>query len=69
MQRFAAPADEGSWPQNRLDLVHFVLFGDCRKGDDVPWLLSEHMANEIVLVEPLQDDDNGAGTLVVEPTV
>jgi hypothetical protein len=49
--------------------VHFVLFGDCRKGDDVPWLLSEHMANEIVLVEPLQDDDNGAGTLVVEPTV
>jgi hypothetical protein len=27
------------------------------------------MANEIVLVEPLHDDDNGAGTLVVEPTV
>ena len=49
--------------------MHFVLFGDCRKGEDLPRLLSEHMANEIVLVQPLHNDDNGACTLVVEPTV
>jgi hypothetical protein len=53
----------------RLDPVHFVLFGDCRKADDLPRLLGEHMAHEIVLVQPLHDDDNGAVTLVVEPAV
>src|SRR5690242_17248684 len=69
MQCFAAPAGESSRSQDCLDLVHLVLFGDCRKADDLPVLLRENMANEIVLVQPLHNNDNDAVTLVVEPAV
>jgi hypothetical protein len=65
MQRFAAPAHEGSQSQNRLDLVHFVLFGNRRKWDDLPRLLSEHMANDFhelpnVLVTPYSSSSTEA---------
>jgi len=50
MQRLALPAHEGSWSEDRPDLVHLVRFGDGRKAHDLPRLLSEHVANEIILV-------------------
>ena len=49
--------------------MHLVLLGDRREADDFPLLLREHMANEIVLVQSLHNDDQGAGTFVVEPAV
>ena len=54
---------------DRLDLVHLIGFGDGRKAHDFPGLLLEDVANEIVLVQPLHDDHDGALTLVVEPAV
>ena len=69
MQRFTAPAGEPSRSPDRLVLVHLVGFGDRRKAHDLPRLLGEHMANEIILVQPLHDDDDGAVALVVEPAV
>jgi len=36
---------------------------------DLPRLLAEHVADQIVLVEPLHDDDDGATALVIEPAV
>jgi hypothetical protein len=39
------------------------------ESEDIPVLLTEHVADEVVLVQPLHDDDNGAATLVVEPAV
>jgi hypothetical protein len=56
-------------PPDRLDLVHLIGFGDRRKAHDLPRLLGEHMADEVVLVQPLHDDDDGTTALVVEPAV
>jgi hypothetical protein len=49
--------------------VHLVVFGDCRKADDLPRLLAQHMTHEIVFVEALHDDDNRPTALVVLPAV
>jgi hypothetical protein len=49
--------------------VHLVLFGDCRKVDDLARLLGQHMTDKIVFVQPLHDNDDGAGTFVIEPAV
>ena len=49
--------------------MHLVGFGDRRKAHDLPRLLREHVADEVVLVQPLHDDDDGAMPLVVEPAV
>jgi hypothetical protein len=54
---------------DRLDLVLLVGFSDCRKTQDLPRLLPEHVADEVVLMQSLHDDDNGPVTLVVEPAV
>jgi hypothetical protein len=49
--------------------VLLVGFGDRRKAQDLPQLLREHVADEVVLVQPLHDDDDGAVALVIEPAV
>jgi hypothetical protein len=49
--------------------VPLVFLGDGRKAQDIPVLLLEDVANQIVLVQPLHNDHNGAVTLVVEPAV
>ena len=69
VQRLAAPVHEVSRSQDRLDLMHLIGFGDRRKPHDFPGLLREDVADEIVLVQPLHDDDDGAAPLVVEPAV
>ena len=69
MQGLALTAREGLRSPDRLDLVHLVGFGDRREAHDLPGLLPEHVADEIVFVQPLHDDDDGAMPLVVEPAV
>ena len=69
MQSVALTAREGSRFPDRLDLVLLVGFGDCRKAHDLPLLLPEDMADEIVFVQPLHDYDDGAVPFVIEPAV
>ena len=49
--------------------MHLVGFGDRRKAHHLPWLLAEHVADEVVLVQALHDDDDAATAFVVEPAV
>ena len=46
-----------------------VLLGNCREAQDLPLLLAEDVTDEVVFVEPLHDDDDGAMPLVVEPAI
>jgi len=63
MQSLAVPARKASRSPDRLDLVHLVRLGDGRKANDLPWLLLEHVADQVVFVQPLHDDDDGAAAL------
>ena len=69
MQGLALTTCEAPRSQDRLDLVHLVHFGDRRKAQDFPLLLRENMADQVVLMQPLHDDDDGAVPLVVESAV
>src|SRR5207248_889910 len=62
-------AGEASRSPDRLDLVRPVGFGDRRKAQDFPVLLAEDVADEVVFVQPLHDDDDGAALLIVLPAV
>src|SRR6516162_1426533 len=69
MQCLARTAGEASRSPDRVDRVHLVGFGDRRKAHNLPRLLAEHVANQVVLVQPLHDDDDAAKAFVVEPAV
>jgi len=69
MQRLARTSGETSRSPDRLDRVHLVGFGDRWKAEDFPRLLAENVADEVVLVQPLHDDDDRATAFVVEPAV
>ena len=45
-------ASEALRSPDRLDRVHLVGFGDRRKAEDLPRLLTESVAGEVVLVQP-----------------
>jgi hypothetical protein len=46
-----------------------LRLGDRRKAEDLPILLRQHVADQIVLVQPVHDQDDGARLLVVEARV
>ena len=69
MQCFAPAAPEAAPAPDRLDLVHLVGFGAGREAENLPRLLREDMADEVVLVQPLHDNDDRAVPLVVEAAV
>src|ERR1700746_1046721 len=69
VQRLALTAPEAARSPDRLDAVHLVGFGDRREAQNLPRLLREHVADEVVLVQPLHDQDDRAVALVVEPAV
>ena len=50
VQRLAVTAPEAARSPDRLDPVHLVGFGDRRKAQNLPGLLREDVANEIVFV-------------------
>ena len=56
-------------PQHRRDPVRLVVIGDRRDTHDLPRFLGQHVADEIVLVQPVHDQDDGARLLVVEAAV
>ena len=51
---------------DRLNPAYLLGFGDRRKAQNLPGLLRKDVADEVVLVQPLHDDDDGAISLVVE---
>ena len=63
------PAGEASRPERSLNAMLLVRFGDGRKADHLPGLLLEHVADQIVLVQPLHDQHDRAMALVVQPAV
>jgi hypothetical protein len=60
VQRLTPSAGEAAWFPDRLDPVRLVDLGDRRKAHNLPGLLREPVADQIVLVQPLHDDDDGA---------
>jgi len=69
VQRLALPAGEDARPRQGIDHMRLVRLGDRRKAHDVPILLRQHVADQIVLVQPVHDQDDGALILVLEAAV
>src|SRR5262249_17505474 len=69
LQRLAAPPREMLRPQRRVDLLRLVRLGERREAHDLPRLLRQHMARQIVLVQSVHDQDDRTRELVVEPAV
>jgi len=55
--------------QRRLDHVRLVVLGDRREAHDLPWLLRQHVADQVVFVQPVHDQDDRTLPLVVEARV
>jgi hypothetical protein len=69
MQGLALPAREHAGPGLGVDDVRLVGLRDRRKAHHLPVLPGEHMARQVVLVEPVHDQDDRAFRLVVETAV
>jgi hypothetical protein len=76
MQGLARLAAEGLPSKYRLNRVQLLLIGDRRKTHHLPRLLRQHMAGEVILrvtpgplVQPVHDQRDRTGQLVVEATV
>jgi hypothetical protein len=52
MQRLAQTASEASRSPDRLDRVHLVGFGDRRKAEDLPRLLTESTRSRGLISSP-----------------
>src|SRR5204863_9159374 len=65
VQCLALPPGEALRPPDRFDLVHLPGFGNRRKAHHLPRLLPEYVADEVVLVQPLHDNDDGPRALVL----
>jgi hypothetical protein len=69
MQGLARFAAEGLPSEHRLGPVQLVVFGNRRETHDLPRLLRQHVAGEVVLVQSMHDQHDGARELVVEATI
>src|SRR5271166_1532152 len=69
VQCLAPPTGKMPRSPYRLDRVGFVLLGDRREAHDLPIFLGQHVADEIVLVQPVHDQDDGTLLLVVQSAV
>jgi hypothetical protein len=78
VQGLAARPCEDPRPRQGVDQVSLVRLGDRRKAYDLPILLRQYVADQIVprvtpegqaLVQPVHDQDDCSLLLVVEPAV
>jgi hypothetical protein len=69
MQCLARPPREPPLPPHRLDHKGLVVLGDCREAHDLPILLAQNVADQIILVQPVHDQDDRTLPLVIEATV
>jgi hypothetical protein len=66
VQGLARLAAEGLPSEHGLDSVPFVLLGDRRQAHNLPLLLRQYMARQVVLVQPVHDQDDRTRKLVVQ---
>src|SRR5436305_12861570 len=52
-----------------LNYVRLILLRDGRKANHIPRFQAKHMADKIVFMQSLHDEDNASLSLIVEPTV
>jgi len=69
VQGFTRSAAKDLPPEHRLDPVPLVLLGNRRQAHDLPLLLGQYMAGEVVLVPPVHDQHDRTRELVVQPAV
>jgi len=50
---------------HRLDCPNLALLGDRRAAHDLPIFLGKYVPDQIVLVQPMHDQDDGTLLLVV----
>ena len=65
VQRLAPPPAEDSPPRQSVDHVPLVRLGDRRKAHDLPILLRQHVADQIILVQPVHDQNDRPVLFVV----
>jgi hypothetical protein len=68
MQGFAARSGNAAALQSCLDDMRLVVLGNRREEQPLPRLLCQQAADQIVLVQPARDQDNGTRPLVVQST-
>jgi hypothetical protein len=69
LQRLAAAPGDRLAPPEIFEGMAFVRFGERRQCEEVPGFLRQHVAREVVLVQPVHDEDDRPGVLVVEAAV
>jgi hypothetical protein len=67
VQGLAALSGVQALVQFAVERPNLVLLGDRREAHDIPILLRHHMAGEIVLVQPVHDQDDRPRPGVVQP--
>lgn len=69
MKSFTGFPPNDASPIRSCDEVRFVFFGDGRKPDMLPVFLLQDVADQIVLVQALHNNNDASGLLVIEPAV
>jgi hypothetical protein len=69
MKSFASTPSDRARAVRSLDHMRFVLDRDGWEAEDFPLPLLQHVAHEVVLVQPLHNDDNAARILIIEAAV
>ena len=69
VQCLAGPPGKRVRPQLRIEGVGLVVLDDRRKAHDLPILLRQHVAREIVFVQPVHDQDDRPRPGVVQAAV
>src|SRR5207248_5731791 len=67
MENVADCALEQASPERTDDVVHLFGFSDRGKHQYVPAFLLQDMTDQVVLMQPLHNDDDAAPRLVIEP--
>jgi hypothetical protein len=65
VQLLAAPTGKMPRSSHRLDCPSLALLGDRREAHDLPIFLGKYVPDQIVLVQPMHDQDDGTLLLVV----
>ena len=65
MQCLAPTPGKMPRPPKSLDRPGLVLLGDRRESHDLPRLLRQYVADQVILVQPMHDQDDGTLLLVV----
>src|SRR5262249_56086439 len=69
VQRLAVAPQKQARAAPGVDAMNFVALGERRKAHHLPALLGQHVRRQIVLMQPVHDQDYSAAPFVVLPAV